>query len=187
MSGNAQEKAFAIRTAVILYGAHSWNTGDTTHFSFGPWNLALRKEEPQYHPFLYGLRGRHTNGATWERRYVSPEAALLHVFNRFNENADLPDHYASLSQALADNGVAVVGFDPTVKSNDSPLLTPEETVLFERLFSKYCKQEAFKKHCGADTCAWCPINKAYDEIFHRFQDDPDDDAEEQEDDDELQS
>jgi len=105
MSGNAQEKAFAIRTAVILYGVHSWSTGDTIDFSFGPWNLTLRKEESKYHPFLYGLRGRHTNGATWERRYVSPEAALLHVFNHFNENADLTFHPSgSLRREAAPDG-----------------------------------------------------------------------------------
>lgn len=51
------------------------------------------------------------------------------------------------------------------------MLTPEEKAKFKELFSKYCRQEINKGHCIGDTCEWCPINKAYDEIFYLFNDD----------------
>ena len=51
------------------------------------------------------------------------------------------------------------------------MMTAEEKSTFKELFGKYCRQEVNKGHCEADTCEWCPINKAYDEIFYEFEDD----------------
>lgn len=39
---------------------------------------------------------------------------------------------------------------------------------FKEMFQKYCQQEIQKGHCADDSCALCPINTAYDEIFCRF-------------------
>lgn len=50
-------------------------------------------------------------------------------------------------------------------------MTEQEKQTFKELFSKYCRQEMNKGHCTGDTCEWCPINKAYDEIFYLFADD----------------
>lgn len=36
---------------------------------------------------------------------------------------------------------------------------------FKTLFSKFCRGEINAGRCEGDTCEWCPINKAYDEIF----------------------
>ena len=49
-------------------------------------------------------------------------------------------------------------------------MTKEEKSTFKELFGKYCRQEVDKGHCEADTCEWCPINKAYNEIFDDFND-----------------
>lgn len=35
-----------------------------------------------------------------DRRYVDAESAFLHIFNCFNENADIKDKYDSLDKAL---------------------------------------------------------------------------------------
>ena len=56
------------------------------------------------------------------------------------------------------------------------MLTPEEKAEFKRLFSKYCRQEVNKGHCNGGECEWCPINKAYDEIFYLFNDDEDEEV-----------
>lgn len=52
-------------------------------------------------------------------------------------------------------------------------MTPEEKEKFKELFSKYCRQEVNKGHCCGEECEWCPINKAYDEIFYLFNDEED--------------
>lgn len=57
------------------------------------------------------------------------------------------------------------------------MLTSEEKEEFKRLFSKYCRQEMNKGHCAGNECNWCPIDKAYNEIFYLFADDEDDDME----------
>lgn len=57
------------------------------------------------------------------------------------------------------------------------MLTAEEKATFKMLFSKYCRQEVNKGHCTGDTCEWCPINKAYDEIFYLFNDEDEDEEE----------
>lgn len=52
-------------------------------------------------------------------------------------------------------------------------MNEEELQQFKEMFQKYCQQEIQKGHCADDSCALCPINAAYDEIFRRFADDPD--------------
>lgn len=59
------------------------------------------------------------------------------------------------------------------------MMTNEEKQTFKELFSKYCRQEMNKGHCTGDTCEWCPINKAYDEIFYLFADDEDEECEDE--------
>ena len=54
------------------------------------------------------------------------------------------------------------------------MMTEQEKQTFRELFSKYCRQEINKGHCDADVCEWCPVNKAYDEIFYRFTEDEED-------------
>lgn len=44
-------------------------------------------------------------------------------------------------------------------------LSVSEIEQFKTLFSKFCRGEINAGRCEEDTCEWCPINKAYDEIF----------------------
>lgn len=47
------------------------------------------------------MSGRKVNThETISRRYVDVESAFLHIFNCFNENADIKDRYDSLDKAL---------------------------------------------------------------------------------------
>ena len=60
------------------------------------------------------------------------------------------------------------------------MMTVEEKATFKTLFGKYCRQEINKGHCCGSECEWCPINKAYDEIFYLFNDDEEDEDEDDE-------
>ena len=51
------------------------------------------------------------------------------------------------------------------------MMTTEEKVTFKDLFRKYCRQEINKGYCDADNCEFCPIDKAYEEIFDKSNDD----------------
>lgn len=51
-------------------------------------------------------------------------------------------------------------------------MTNDELQQFKGLFRKYCHEEICKGHCNDDSCKLCPVNSAYDEIFHRFADNP---------------
>lgn len=56
-------------------------------------------------------------------------------------------------------------------STESPMLTEEEKQSFNKLFSKYCRQEVALGHCEPDSCEFCPVNKASEDIFKPFADD----------------
>ena len=57
------------------------------------------------------------------------------------------------------------------------MITEKEKEIFKELFGKYCRQEINKCHCSGDECNWCPIDKAYNEIFYRLNDCMEDDEE----------
>jgi hypothetical protein len=46
------------------------------------------------------------------------------------------------------------------------MFTSEEKETFKQLFNKYCLQERTKGNCTGHECTWCPIDTAYNEIFH---------------------
>ena len=71
----------------LLSEGQLWKSGETHDFIYDHWKLTLRKEEAKYAPYAYAVVGSNMNGCgSWSRRYISVEKALLHVFNRFNEN-----------------------------------------------------------------------------------------------------
>lgn len=43
-------------------------------------------------------------------------------------------------------------------------MTNNEMRAFKTLFGKYCRNEINLGHCTGDTCEWCPIQKAYEEV-----------------------
>lgn len=43
-------------------------------------------------------------------------------------------------------------------------MTNDEMRAFKTLFGKYCRHEIDLCHCTGDTCEFCPIQKAYEEI-----------------------
>lgn len=53
-------------------------------------------------------------------------------------------------------------------------MTEQDMKTFKELFGKYCHQEVKNGHCEPDGCEFCPVNKAYEEIFERFVDSEDD-------------
>ena len=44
------------------------------------------------------------------------------------------------------------------------MLTPDDISQFRALFSKYCRGEINANRCEADSCEYCPVNRAYEEI-----------------------
>lgn len=44
-------------------------------------------------------------------------------------------------------------------------MTLEEFNEFKRLFGVYCRQEIDRGHCRADTCEYCPIEIAFQDIL----------------------
>lgn len=83
-----------------------WKVGEKDSFIYGDWHLTLRREEDFYCPFKYSLNGKRQTPTsigtyeTWTRRYISMEAAFLHILNRFNENAGVKNQFNSLHDAL---------------------------------------------------------------------------------------
>lgn len=84
-----------------------WKEGKTDTFSFKMsqmWEFTLRKEEKMYEPFKYSLCGKKIGTyETWSRRYVSMEAAFLHIVNHLNENANIKDKYRSIEEWLLES------------------------------------------------------------------------------------
>ena len=76
--------------------------GECVRFTFKGWTLILRKEEQTYDPCNFSIMGDHKNGASWHRRYIGMEKALLHVLNHFNENANMKNRYKSLLDVMVD-------------------------------------------------------------------------------------
>lgn len=90
-------KNFIIKT---LEECKKWNEGTVISFRYNDWELILRKEESIYQ-FPFSISGKKTGTLeTWSRRYISAEAAFLHVLNRFNENANIRNKYNTLEEAL---------------------------------------------------------------------------------------
>ena len=55
------------------------------------------------------------------------------------------------------------------------MLTPEDISQFRSLFSKYCRGEINANRCEADGCEYCPVNRAYEEIFDSLEDNDEED------------
>lgn len=83
-----------------------WKAGESDTFSVTlsqEWTFTIRKEEPEYEPFRYSLHGRKTGtNETWSHRYVTMEAAFLHIANNLNENANVKDTYEDIQQWLSE-------------------------------------------------------------------------------------
>ena len=43
-------------------------------------------------------------------------------------------------------------------------MTNAEMKEFKKMFSKYCQDQINKGNCTEDTCEWCPIQAAYNEV-----------------------
>lgn len=86
----------------LLKNEQLMKPGECIKFTFRNWNLTLRKEEPIYRPFTFSVIGNHTNGFTWDRRYIDMNAALLHILNHFNENANIKNRYKTLNDVIID-------------------------------------------------------------------------------------
>ena len=43
-------------------------------------------------------------------------------------------------------------------------MTKAEMKEFKKMFGKYCRDQINKGNCTEDTCEWCPIQAAYNEV-----------------------
>lgn len=78
-----------------------WKTGESNVFIYGDWIITIRKEEEIYKPFRYSISAEKINtNQSWNRRYTTLQQALLHIFNNFNENANINNKYKTLSDVL---------------------------------------------------------------------------------------
>lgn len=97
-------KEYVFRT---LREEHLWETGEEDTFDVmlsQKWEFALKREEEQYLPYKYSLTGRKIGTCeTWSRRYISMEAAFLHIVNDLNENVMVKDKYDSIEDWLLKN------------------------------------------------------------------------------------
>ena len=81
-----------------------WKAGECDYFTFNNWDITLKKESKEYAPFLFTINGiNNKTGSSWNRRYTSIEEALLHLFNGFNENANISDRYKSVEHFIVKN------------------------------------------------------------------------------------
>lgn len=81
-----------------------WKAGESDTFCFilsQMWKFTLQREEDTYLPLKYSLRGEKVGTCeTWGRRYVSMEAAFLHIINHLNENANIQNRYKNIEEWL---------------------------------------------------------------------------------------
>lgn len=86
---------------------HLWKTGEEDTFEVTlsqKWEFTLKREEELYIPYKYSLTGRKIGtNETWSRRYISMEAAFLHIVNDLNENVMVKDKYDSIEDWLLKN------------------------------------------------------------------------------------
>lgn len=86
---------------------HLWKTGEEDTFDVmlsQKWEFTLKREEEQYLPYKYSLTGRKIGTCeTWSRRYISMEAAFLHIVNDLNENIMVKDKYDYIEDWLLGN------------------------------------------------------------------------------------
>ena len=73
-----------------------WKPGEADSFSYGNWELVLKREDKIYEPFRYSVDGKHKNGNHMSRRYSNMEQAFLHILNEFNENVNIENRYGNL-------------------------------------------------------------------------------------------
>ena len=110
------EKMTRVFVARTLGSEPLWKEGDEVTFQFtykyynNKWEMTLRREESQYEPFKYALRGvkllhdgRPTEyTATHSQRYTTMEKAFLHIVNHLNSNANIRDRYKTLNDWLSE-------------------------------------------------------------------------------------
>ncbi len=95
----------AALTLRLLREEHLMKPGESDGFTLNingrVWEMQLKRELEIYAPFKYALTG-HCKGTneTWSRRYTSMDAALLHCFNHFNENATVRNRFNSIVEAF---------------------------------------------------------------------------------------
>lgn len=87
---------------VVKALAKNMESGDMLKFGYeydsnSRWRFALTKVDCE--PYTVSLTGRKMGThETWSRRYLTVEAALLHVANRLNENSAIKNPYSSMDE-----------------------------------------------------------------------------------------
>lgn len=100
---NVMNRALLVDT---INACKKWKSGDSVLFTYanknnGKWLLTLKKEEEIYDPLKFSLTGKKEGThQTIGRRYIDAEKALLHMFNDFNENANIRNRYNNLEEVI---------------------------------------------------------------------------------------
>ncbi|MCM1067152.1 MAG: hypothetical protein NC418_06240 [Muribaculaceae bacterium] len=93
----------------LLREEHLMKPGESDSFAVKltfDWEMKIKREPEIYAPFKYALTGICVQAspigthASISRRFTTMEAALLYCLNGFNENARIPNKYASIEEAL---------------------------------------------------------------------------------------
>lgn len=90
----------------LLREEHLWKAGESDSFavemSGKEWEFSLRREEDaECAPLKFALEGTVAGtNESWNRRYPSMAAALLHIVNHLNENAAVKNRYESIEEWL---------------------------------------------------------------------------------------
>lgn len=94
-------KEYVLRT---LREEPLWKVGDSDTFEVmlsQKWEFTLLREEEKYAPYKYALNGKKIGThETCGRRYISMDAAFLHIVNHLNDNANIKNKYKSIEEWL---------------------------------------------------------------------------------------
>lgn len=83
-----------------------WWAYDSFGVTYGDWQITIDRKPNVYRPYLFAVEGvkKRQNFAlsriTCSRRYRSIEAALLHIFNEFNDEASGKNRFDTLDEAI---------------------------------------------------------------------------------------
>ena len=84
-----------------------WWAYDSFGVVYGDWHLTIDRKPNVYRPFLFAVAGVKrmrpfaASRITCNKRYQSIDAAVLHIFNEFNEDTAVKNRFSTLDEAIS--------------------------------------------------------------------------------------